>query len=106
MPGIPVILAAASTGSPGELCDFSNNNDAALVAFFPEIVLTPVGFYLTISSASHPEIKACKNPKISLGLWVKEEEKEKEMDLILLILPLILLAFQELEFKLSIHMHA
>jgi hypothetical protein len=78
MPGIPVILAAASTGSPGELCDFSNNNDAALVAFFPEIVLSTARFYLVISSASHPEIKACNNHKIDLGFWVKEGKKEKE----------------------------
>jgi hypothetical protein len=50
----------------------SSNHDAVPVAFFPEIVLSTARFYLVISSASHPEIKACNNHKIDLGLWVKE----------------------------------
>jgi hypothetical protein len=54
---------------------FSNNNDAALAAFFPEIVLTPVEFCLTVSSASQQEHKNMQESYGWIGLEMTSQER-------------------------------
>jgi hypothetical protein len=56
---------------------FSSNHDAVLAAFYPELCSHTRTIHLEIPSAFHPEIEACNNHKIDLGLWLKEGKWKK-----------------------------